>query len=1052
MANHYPSHSSDESSSWLDGASSRHGETESSSLNSRQNGNGQSSGSGRNTPSMALAPLDSMPPPSERSPQLSSHPDHPMPMSPLLPSGSPGREYGWSMDWSMVLWAAMGSLPLAILLSLTVQNAWLKPLSGMVLTSVVTALVAGALFHYRTKGSRQAQLRDDELDLLEVENNRMNAALNQLQEKQFKIKQRYQFLSLLAYRVRQVPEQAALFETVVHGLRELMDTDRVVVYRFNADWTGTIIAESVADGFPAALNDVIGDPCFREKSAAQYRAGRKKAIADIYQEPGLTDCHVRLLEQYRVRANLVVPLRHGDRLFGLLIAHHCRGPRPWSSDDTEFFSQISQEAEYHLEFLLRAHQEKMMAKQSWFLGDIAFRSRQVSSTKELFSAVVKGLRQLVRADRVLVYQFHSDYSGTMVAESVEPGFPEVLYEKIEDPCFKGRYVDLYRNGRVRGISDIYNEPSLTACHIRLLEQYDVKANLVAPLRLNDDLFGLLIVHQCSAPREWQPEDLDCISQVATQLEYAIEHLSFIHRLEQSVSRARLFGDLAFRARQSLDEHTIFKVATQGALDSLKTDRVLLYRFNSDWSGTMVTEAMVSDQWQRVLSAKIDDPCFRGRYVELYKNGRVRAINDIYQEPGLSDCHIRTLEQYGVKANMVAPIRLNAELFGLLIAHHCSGPREWTKDEIDFFSELATQTEYALGHVSFIHKMESERIAAEDASQEQRQQKETIQQHLAMFRQDIQGALNGDLTVRTTPPVGEMSVFAEFLNQTIENLQHVVQQVQSASKSVAQTTQTNGRSIAHLSEDAKRQSDALGEALVNFQSLAEAVQQVASDAQAAQLRVQQADQVVIEGDRAMNRTVEAISLLQAKVDETSQQVKVLGEASQNISRVVNLIRDLAGQTNVLALNAALEANGSSEQGQGFAVVAEEVRSLAERSAAATREIEDLVEEIQTETNQVVNGMESWRADVVAGTEVVEHTRQKLGSIATVSGEIRVLVESIAQATVVQSQTVTSVSHTMQEVQQIAQQNSEQSRNVMESSQELLVVAETLQEGVAKFKVQ
>ena len=117
-------------------------------------------------------------------------------------------------------------------------------------------------------------------------------------------------------------------------------------------------------------------------------------------------------------------------------------------------------------------------------------------------------------------------------------------------------------------------------------------------------------------------------------------------------------------------------------------------------------------WPKVLDEKIDDPCFRGRYVDLYMNGRVRAINDIYQEPGLTDCHIRTLEQYDVKANLVAPIRKDNQLFALLIAHQCSAPRAWQKSEIDFFSELATQAEYALDHISFIEKLEQARQTAE----------------------------------------------------------------------------------------------------------------------------------------------------------------------------------------------------------------------------------------------------------------------------------------------------------------------------------------------------
>ena len=124
-------------------------------------------------------------------------------------------------------------------------------------------------------------------------------------------------------------------------------------------------------------------------------------------------------------------------------------------------------------------------------------------------------------------------------------------------------------------------------------------------------------------------------------------------------------------------------------------------------------------------------------------------------------------------------------------------------------------------------------------------------------------------------------------------------------------------------------------------------------------VQQANQSLEDGDLIMNRTVDGIMAIQETVEETAQKVKRLGEASQKISRVVNLIRDLANQTHVLALNASIEANGTSSEGQGFAVVAEEVRSLSEQSTTATKEIEQILEEIQTEANQVAIAMEAGR---------------------------------------------------------------------------------------------
>ncbi len=969
-----------------------------------------------------------------------------------------------------ILAIALSTLPVLLVgtASYYFSNYWAVLGLGSGITAVLAAAIASlmikramnpiqkaiAVVNQLGQGELNLPLKDQKGDDLTFLQNQLNQLSNQLQtlfQKQSKITQQRQLFSSIAFRTRQSPKEEVLFETTAQGARQILEAERVVIYRFNPDWTGTMVAESIVPGFPKVLNETIGDPCFRQRNAAQYQNGRIRAIDDIYTEPGLTDCHIRLLEQYRVRANLVVPIRKDEQLMGLLIAHQCSGPRSWNKSDIDFLSQLATEVEYSLDYISFINGQQAAAQRAWFFGDIAFRARQSLNQEDIFKTTVQGARQILQADRVLVYHFNPDWSGTMVAESAASPWPKVLDEKIDDPCFRGRYVELYRNGRVRAINDIYQEPGLTDCHIRTLEKYDVKANLVAPIRKNNQLMGLLIAHQCSAPRVWQKSEIDFFSQLATQVEYAIDHLSFIEKIQATAGRARLFGDIAFRARQSLNQEDIFRITVQGARKALNTDRVLIYRFNPNWSGKMVAESVESN-WPKVLDETIDDPCFRGRYVDLYMNGRVRAINDIYQEPGLTDCHIRTLEQYDVKANLVAPIRKDNQLFALLIAHQCSAPRAWQKSEIDFFSELATQAEYALDHISFIEKLEQACQTAEIASQEQRQQKEAIQSQLDALLNDIQGAVKGDLTVRSQVKEGEMGIVADFLNATIENLRRIVLQVQSASGAVTQTVHRNEENIQTLSTEALRQARSITVALGQIQTMAESIQGVAANAQEAQLKVQQANQTLLEGDEAMNLTVDGILAIQETVEENAQQVKRLGEASQKISRVVNLIRDLASQTQVLALNASIEASGSAKEGQGFAVVAEEVRSLSEQSTAATKEIEQIVEEIQTETNQVVNAMEAGREQVIAGTQLVETTRQKLNSIATVSAQIRELVEEMAQAATAQAQTSASVSKTMGEVETIAQKTSEQSVAGAESFTKLLAVAQELQESVAQFKVQ
>ncbi|MDJ0650370.1 MAG: GAF domain-containing protein [Xenococcaceae cyanobacterium MO_188.B19] len=903
------------------------------------------------------------------------------------------------------------------------------------------------------KGQLDINIGDQQLDELELLGSNLHQLSSQLQslsDEQIRINRQRQLFSSVAFRTRQTANKHILLQTAVDGGREVLETDRVVVYRFNDDWSGTMVAESVADGFPKVLNETIGDPCFRDRHVAQYQAGRIRAISDIYQEPGLTDCHIRMLDQYKVRANLVVPIRQKAKLMGLLIAHHCSGARYWSKNDIDFMNQLATEIEYGLDYINFVEEQDKTARKAWFFGDIAFRASQNMDLDDVFNATVQGARDILETDRVMVYRFNHDWSGTMVAESVADGFPKVLEERIDDPCFRGRYVDLYRDGRVRAINNIRTEAGLTECHIRTLEKYGVKSNLVAPLRKDGQLMGLLIAHHCSHPRVWQQEEIEFFSQLATQVEYAIDRLSFIDKIKATAGRARLFGDIAFRARQSLEKDDIFRITVQGARKALKTDRVLIYKFNSDWSGTMVAES-AGEGFIKVLDVRINDPCFKGRYVDLYRNGRVKAINDIYHEPGMTDCHLRTLEQYDVKANLVAPIRKDNKLFALLIAHQCTSPRAWQKSEIDFFSELATQVEYALDHISFIEKLEKARAEAETASQEQKRQTDAIQHQLDALVKDVKGAFTGNLTVRAQVTEGEIGIVARFLNNTLENLQRIVLQVQSASGAVIETVHGSENNINSLSNDASRQAEAITTALGQIHAMADSIQGVAENAQAAKQMVQEANNNLEDGDRTMNRTVDGIMAIQETVEETAQKVKRLGEASQKISRVVNLIRDLANQTHVLALNASIEANGVSSEGQGFAVVAEEVRSLSEQSTAATKEIEQILEEIQTETNQVATAMEAGREQVIAGTRLVESTRQKLTSISRVSGQIRQLVEKMAQAATAQAKTSASVFKTMQEVETIAQHTSAKSVTSADSFNKLLTVAQELKESVTQFKV-
>jgi twitching motility protein PilJ len=383
-----------------------------------------------------------------------------------------------------------------------------------------------------------------------------------------------------------------------------------------------------------------------------------------------------------------------------------------------------------------------------------------------------------------------------------------------------------------------------------------------------------------------------------------------------------------------------------------------------------------------------------------------------------------------------------------------------EDELAVLGSNINAMAERIEHLVAEQQIETDRIeqARQEARQEadaraaeQRQQKEFLQRRALELLMEVDPVSKGDLTIRASVTSDEIGTIADSYNAIIRNLRQIVSQVQDASQSVAETTQENEVAVKQVATEATQQATVILDALTQIQAMAESSQGVSVKARQAEAQVQQANEVLQAGDKAMNRTVEGISTIRETVSETAKKVKRLGDASQKISKVVSLISGFASQTNLLALNAAIEAARAGEEGRGFSVVAEEVRILAQQSAAATAEIEQLVEEIQLQTNEVVIAMESGTEQVVLGTQLVEESRQKLNQISTVSAQVSQLIQEIAQAAAAQTQTSTTVSHTMQEVAGISTHTSKQSEEVAQSFSQLLDVAKALQVSVAQFKL-
>src|SRR3546814_320393 len=318
--------------------------------------------------------------------------------------------------------------------------------------------------------------------------------------------------------------------------------------------------------------------------------------------------------------------------------------------------------------------------------------------------------------------------------------------------------------------------------------------------------------------------------------------------------------------------------------------------------------------------------------------------------------------------------------------------------------------------------------------------------------DEMGSLaEGDLTVKATVTEDMTGAIADSINFAVEQLRSLVQTINDTSVQVASSAQETQATAMHLAEAAEHQAQEINSASDRINEIAASINQVSKNSAESADVAQRSVQIATKGAGVVRETIAGMDSIRDQIQETSKRIKRLGESSQEIGSIVELINDISEQTNILALNAAIQAASAGEAGRGFAVVADEVQRLAERASNATKRIETLVQAIQSDTNETVSSMEQTTSEVVAGARLAEDAGTALGEIENVSTSLADLIEGISSASQQQSAAATNITSTMNTIQSITAQTSQGANKTAESIGNLAQLAADLRRSVADFKL-
>lgn len=588
-----------------------------------------------------------------------------------------------------------------------------------------------------------AQILADEQrhsQLLKEQNQQLLLVLQNQQQADTILRQRIEREQLLRVVTQQIHQSSDLSEIqsiVVSEVRKILNADRTVLFRLTPDGSSILLDEAVLPLYPAmdSMDEEGGD--FPIESYEYYLQCQPHIVQDINQDTW-SQAIKQALTLAQVKSIIIAPIvlkqDYGkSQLWGLLVVHACEYQRPWQLEEALFLQQVANQLAISLQqvsLVIQLQQEMadrhhidlalvQELQRSHLLNKITQQVYKSINRQHVSEAAAVEIRRAYRASRCDIYVFNStdEPHFSLICCDYAPDFAETGPESLR--IADHEYTQHLISESTAVVNNHVPTDPLLASLIPVIQTLSIQSMVSVQTSSQGKVNGAIVLCQCDYTRTWSSEESELLEVVATQVGIAFAHANLLekeqqqrhqldtqnHRLQREVNvriqaegalaqqlqQAELLEEIVQSIRQSLEPQLIFRIAVTQVRQLLQADRVSIFRLNEMThytDGTIVAEDVLPG-YTSTLSAQIRDRCFGSNYADEYRLGRIQSVADIYNA-GFSDCHIKILEQFQIRANLIIPLVHSEMLWGLLCINQCSKPRHWQPDEIVFAQKIASQ--------------------------------------------------------------------------------------------------------------------------------------------------------------------------------------------------------------------------------------------------------------------------------------------------------------------------------------------------------------------------